>query len=734
MLDLSTAKKLLVLERLVIGVEEPILIKGAGEFSAKIDSGNSGYNVIHGEDLYVNGDILVFATFNAEGEIRRISKKIQSYLDVNIGGGHIESRPVVLLDIKFADEDYKSVPFSVTNRSAQKNKVLICKDFISKELDALIDPGAENISSKGVEVELTTEKSKTGFEKAYDLTKRVVKAPFGAITRLGNAAANFKQGQGGAMTSYLGGEYNNVEGWVKDAKNAIFDKNKEKEDKDKKKGSKESEEYAKFKRNEKNKEQVRTQVDPVGARNTAQAENIAKVSGIPGATPQNSSIFGILDYDGYLAGNKEVVSSQKNFKELAIQFLARREAARNKEQLKTEAVEPEVQQPEQQAPQEDMPLSQEDKRNALLDLEYQEKIGSPYAARNFFRFNLMTFFPENADEQTKTAAEAEFSNFMTKHQSQLEAYANQFFQSLGSGFFSPDNAAAVSFINNVKMLMENDSDINGVFFVATGDADDRRYNFYKRKNLVITPEAQNRAATIRKHITTYNQLKTAWVNDDYLKNLPITIPSLPSKNWIKVINQDPSAALSQLRKAAELPPLYKYVDDESFTPESEKILKNLINFFSEFRVKDQQKLPEDKREIFDEVKKRITNYTPPQTDMEKVEKIKDEYEILKAKWEKDPVLTRIDLEFDSESSIESYKKFLEGLNTKGNDFLVSTLKLLNVYKPNEYFTEGQIHKTATLVQQLITLWEDGYNKLPSDERRFLKQNYGWPEPYKPNKK
>ena len=47
MKNLNFLKKLelgLQLERLVIGIEEPVLVKDLGEILAKIDSGNGGYN------------------------------------------------------------------------------------------------------------------------------------------------------------------------------------------------------------------------------------------------------------------------------------------------------------------------------------------------------------------------------------------------------------------------------------------------------------------------------------------------------------------------------------------------------------------------------------------------------------------------------------------------------------------------------------------------------------------
>ena len=120
----------LTLEKMVIGLEEPILIKGVGEIIAKVDSGNGGYNVIHGEDLTVQGNILTFKTVNKDGKDRRVSKKIKETINVNIGGGHIQERPVVELDVQFGGQECKKILFSVTDRSGNDNKVLISKDLV----------------------------------------------------------------------------------------------------------------------------------------------------------------------------------------------------------------------------------------------------------------------------------------------------------------------------------------------------------------------------------------------------------------------------------------------------------------------------------------------------------------------------------------------------------------------------------------------------------------------------
>jgi hypothetical protein len=147
----------LTLEKMVIGLEEPILIKGVGEIIAKVDSGNGGYNVIHGEDLTVQGDIVTFKTVNKDGDDRRVSKKIKETINVNIGGGHIQERPVIELDVQFGGQDYKKILFSVTDRSGNDNKVLISKDFVGKELDALIDVTKNKIADDGIEVEYVSE-------------------------------------------------------------------------------------------------------------------------------------------------------------------------------------------------------------------------------------------------------------------------------------------------------------------------------------------------------------------------------------------------------------------------------------------------------------------------------------------------------------------------------------------------------------------------------------------------
>lgn len=160
----------LFLEKMVIGLEEPVLVKGIGELIAKVDSGNSGYNVIHGDDIIMQGNIVTFRTFNKDGDERRVSKKLKDTIKINIGGGHIQNRPVVELDVQFGGQDYKKIPFSITNRGDNEHKVLISKDFVGKELDALIDVTKDNIANDNVKVDYVAEGLLSGIKNALGTT------------------------------------------------------------------------------------------------------------------------------------------------------------------------------------------------------------------------------------------------------------------------------------------------------------------------------------------------------------------------------------------------------------------------------------------------------------------------------------------------------------------------------------------------------------------------------------
>lgn len=122
-----------------IGLIEPIEIfmsRGMefGTYSAKVDSGNDGYNVLNAPELEVKDEIAYFKTLNG----KKVGVKVVEYIDVHIGDDNIDHRPVVYLSVRFNNKHHDGVKFSLANRESNDNPVLISKEFI-KKLGLLID-------------------------------------------------------------------------------------------------------------------------------------------------------------------------------------------------------------------------------------------------------------------------------------------------------------------------------------------------------------------------------------------------------------------------------------------------------------------------------------------------------------------------------------------------------------------------------------------------------------------
>jgi hypothetical protein len=138
------------MEKIIVGLEEILTLDGIGPIKAKLDSGNGAFNVLHGEDIQTDGNIVRFTT---EGGIN-VEKDIQDTITINLGAGNKEDRPVVLFNVKFGNKMFKDVPFSIGNRSENAHKILVGKNFILHDLDALIDVGLNNVAEKGIEVDV----------------------------------------------------------------------------------------------------------------------------------------------------------------------------------------------------------------------------------------------------------------------------------------------------------------------------------------------------------------------------------------------------------------------------------------------------------------------------------------------------------------------------------------------------------------------------------------------------
>lgn len=136
-------------EKNVVGLVETIFIDGVGEVEAKIDSGNGAFNVLHGENIEMNEEVCRFITVDG----KKIEKPIVDIITINVGAGNFEERPVVEFSIKFGTKQFDNVKFSIGNRANNEYPVLIGKDFIRNDLDALIDVDGVNLFDQNIEVD-----------------------------------------------------------------------------------------------------------------------------------------------------------------------------------------------------------------------------------------------------------------------------------------------------------------------------------------------------------------------------------------------------------------------------------------------------------------------------------------------------------------------------------------------------------------------------------------------------
>tara|TARA_R100000908_G_C3701103_1_gene111559 strand:+ start:275 stop:721 length:447 start_codon:yes stop_codon:yes gene_type:complete len=137
------------IEKQVLGLIEFFDVDSIGKIPSKLDSGNGAYNVIHGEDIQVQGNKVHFKTVNN----KRLMKDKVDEIIINVGAGNTEKRNVVNFDLKIGNKEFRDIPFSIGDRTTNLYKILVSKDFIENELDALIDVSQENIASREDEVD-----------------------------------------------------------------------------------------------------------------------------------------------------------------------------------------------------------------------------------------------------------------------------------------------------------------------------------------------------------------------------------------------------------------------------------------------------------------------------------------------------------------------------------------------------------------------------------------------------
>ena len=155
-----------------LAVREKIKIEGV-EYTAKVDTGNSGYNMIHADNIKDNGNHTVSFTL-PNG--KKVTKKIVSRLVVKSGIGQ-KKRMVVLMDVEFHGKKYPNIKFSIGDRAHMSSKVLLGLQFLSKT-GMVVDPaeaiypqnqtdGAKNNESDEEEEKEVKEAFKTEKKSKY---------------------------------------------------------------------------------------------------------------------------------------------------------------------------------------------------------------------------------------------------------------------------------------------------------------------------------------------------------------------------------------------------------------------------------------------------------------------------------------------------------------------------------------------------------------------------------------
>jgi len=117
------------------GYKEVVEIEPFGYLVAKFDTGNTGYNVIHAEDINVKDKKITWRLFD-----KKVTSDLIDTIKVNVGGlrDYVEDRYVIKLDVKFLGILYTDVIFTLDDRS-DRSHILLCVEFMSK-LNVMVNP------------------------------------------------------------------------------------------------------------------------------------------------------------------------------------------------------------------------------------------------------------------------------------------------------------------------------------------------------------------------------------------------------------------------------------------------------------------------------------------------------------------------------------------------------------------------------------------------------------------
>ena len=134
------------------GFKEIIKV-GNTEFVAKFDTGNSGQNVIHGEDINIQGKKVSWKLLG-----KKYTADLIKMDNIKVGGlrDYDEDRPLVKLDVEFAGTIYSDTLFTIDNRE-DRTPILLDRKFM-KQLNVMVNPARKYLLTTPFEVDNNKEK------------------------------------------------------------------------------------------------------------------------------------------------------------------------------------------------------------------------------------------------------------------------------------------------------------------------------------------------------------------------------------------------------------------------------------------------------------------------------------------------------------------------------------------------------------------------------------------------
>lgn len=122
------------------GFIETVKIQGIGEISAKLDTGNGSYCVLHADEIDIKGDKVVW-----KHDGKTFTNDIETVKKFVVGGvrNEKETRPVIFLNVEFNGDTYE-MRFALSDRNGMTTPCLLNRKFI-RQANLIINPAKQYV-------------------------------------------------------------------------------------------------------------------------------------------------------------------------------------------------------------------------------------------------------------------------------------------------------------------------------------------------------------------------------------------------------------------------------------------------------------------------------------------------------------------------------------------------------------------------------------------------------------